>query len=83
MVLLLIVLCRWCPSSSSWRCAPPPPPLQVPFKYVDDLASVWCEWAEMELRHQNFKRAIDVLKRWAAAGMIRAAACVDVVMMCR
>ena len=23
---------------------------QVPFKYVDDLAQVWCEWVEMELR---------------------------------
>ena len=25
------------------------------FRYVDDLASVWCEWAEMELRHKNFR----------------------------
>ena len=24
----------------------------VPFKHVDDLASVWCEWAEMELRNK-------------------------------
>lgn len=28
---------------------------QVPYRYVDDLASVWSEWAEMELRHNNFK----------------------------
>jgi len=24
---------------------------QVPYMKVDDLAHVWCEWAEMELRH--------------------------------
>ena len=35
----------------------------VPFKYVDDLASVWCEYAEMELRHRNYKRALDLLRR--------------------
>ncbi|PIA40996.1 hypothetical protein AQUCO_02300046v1 [Aquilegia coerulea] len=28
---------------------------QVNYKAVDNLASVWCEWAEMELRHKNFK----------------------------
>ena len=33
----------------------PPPYLQGTFKYVDDLASIWCEYAEMELRNQNFK----------------------------
>ena len=32
-------------------------------KYVDDLATVWCEWAEMELRHKNFKRALDLMRR--------------------
>ena len=37
--------------------------LQVPFKYVDDLATIWSEWAEMELRHKNFKRALDLLRR--------------------
>lgn len=25
--------------------------VKVPFKHVDDLASVWCEWAELELRN--------------------------------
>ena len=25
---------------------------KVEYKYVDDLASVWCEWAEMEVRHE-------------------------------
>ena len=36
---------------------------QVGFKYVDDLASVWCEWAEMELRHKNYKRALSLMRR--------------------
>ena len=31
--------------------------VQVNYKTVDHLASVWCEWAEMELRHKNFKGA--------------------------
>ncbi len=35
----------------------------MPFKYVDDLASVWCEWAEMELRHKNFRSALELLRR--------------------
>lgn len=26
--------------------------VQVPYRYVDDLAAIWCEWAEMELRHE-------------------------------
>jgi hypothetical protein len=25
---------------------------RVPYKTVDELAEVWCEWAEMELRHE-------------------------------
>lgn len=25
---------------------------KVNFKAVEDLAEVWCEWAEMELRHE-------------------------------
>ncbi|KAG2493464.1 hypothetical protein HYH03_008281 [Edaphochlamys debaryana] len=32
-------------------------------KYVDDVAQIWCEWAEMELRHQNYKRALDIVVR--------------------
>ncbi|KAF8771302.1 Pre-mRNA-splicing factor syf1 like protein [Argiope bruennichi] len=28
---------------------------QVPYTEVDDLASVWCEWAEMEIRHKSEK----------------------------
>eukprot|EP00002_Diphylleia_rotans_P037296 TRINITY_DN8318_c0_g1_i1.p1 TRINITY_DN8318_c0_g1~~TRINITY_DN8318_c0_g1_i1.p1 ORF type:complete len:850 (-),score=180.78 TRINITY_DN8318_c0_g1_i1:173-2722(-) len=33
------------------------------YKTVDDLAQVWCEYAEMELRHKNFPRAIQVMQR--------------------
>lgn len=35
----------------------------VPFTKVDDLASVWCEWAEMEIRHDNFKAALKLMHR--------------------
>ena len=31
------------------------------YKTVDNLAGVWCEWAEMEIRHQNFKGALELL----------------------
>ncbi|XP_017219267.1 uncharacterized protein LOC108196479 [Daucus carota subsp. sativus] len=40
--------------------------VQVGYKAVDNLASVWCEWAEMELRHKNFKVALDVMRRATA-----------------
>lgn len=36
------------------------------FKYADDLATVWCEYCEMELRHSNFKRAVELLKQVTA-----------------
>ena len=36
---------------------------QVALKYMDDLATVWCEWAEMELRHKNFKRALTLMRQ--------------------
>ena len=26
--------------------------IKVPYKHVDDLASVYCEWAEMEIKHE-------------------------------
>ncbi|KAL9270692.1 Pre-mRNA-splicing factor SYF1-like protein [Drosera capensis] len=38
----------------------------VNYKTVDHLASVWCEWAEMELRHQMFGRAIALMQRATA-----------------
>jgi len=34
---------------------------QVPFKTVDDLASVWNGWAEMELRHKKYPEALAVM----------------------
>ncbi len=40
---------------------------QVAFKYVVDLAAVWCEWAEMELQHKQFRRALDLMRRATAA----------------
>ncbi|KAL6560459.1 hypothetical protein OROGR_004018 [Orobanche gracilis] len=40
--------------------------VQVNYKAVDHLASVWCEWAEMELRHKNFKGAIELMRRATA-----------------
>lgn len=40
---------------------------QVAYRYVDDLATVWCEWAEMELRHKQFRRALDIMRRATAA----------------
>ncbi|KAI3444992.1 hypothetical protein Pfo_001657 [Paulownia fortunei] len=40
--------------------------VQVNFKAVDHLASVWCEWAEMELRHKNFKGALELMHRATA-----------------
>ena len=30
--------------------------MQVQFKYMDDLASVRCKWAEVELQHKLFKQ---------------------------
>ena len=40
--------------------------VQVNYKTVDHLASVWCEWAEMELRHKNFKGALELMRRATA-----------------
>ncbi|XP_058079869.1 uncharacterized protein LOC131228057 [Magnolia sinica] len=40
--------------------------VQVGYKTVDNLASVWCEWAEMELRHKNFKGALELMRRATA-----------------
>ncbi|KAI0831159.1 spliceosome complex protein [Trametes gibbosa] len=39
---------------------------KVNFKTVDELAEVWCEWAEMEIRHENYDEAIRVMQRAAA-----------------
>ncbi|GJJ12268.1 hypothetical protein Clacol_006509 [Clathrus columnatus] len=43
--------------------------IQVPFRYVDDLAEVWCEWSEFELRHEQSlpvqARLFKSLKLWS------------------
>jgi len=39
---------------------------EVDYVKVDDLAAVWSEYAEMELRHDNYEQAIRVLKRATA-----------------
>ncbi|KAK0094102.1 hypothetical protein PV326_011823 [Microctonus aethiopoides] len=38
----------------------------VAYTKVDDLASVWCEWAEMEIRHDHCKEAIKLMHRATA-----------------
>ncbi len=40
--------------------------VQFNYKAIDHLASVWCEWAEMELRQNNFKGALELMKRATA-----------------
>ncbi|VDC07118.1 unnamed protein product [Peniophora sp. CBMAI 1063] len=39
---------------------------KVNFKAVEDLAEVWVEWAEMELRHENYDEAIRLMQRATA-----------------
>eukprot|EP00903_Cladosiphon_okamuranus_P006058 g5973.t1 len=38
----------------------------VPYKNVDDLAVVWCGWAEMELNHEEFDKALEAVQRAVA-----------------
>ncbi|KAH7107717.1 protein prenylyltransferase [Auriculariales sp. MPI-PUGE-AT-0066] len=40
--------------------------VKISFKTVDELAEVWCEWSEMELRQENYDEAIRVMQRAAA-----------------
>lgn len=35
---------------------------KVNFKQVEDLAAVWCEYGEMELRHENYEQALRILR---------------------
>ena len=37
--------------------------VKVPFKSVAELAEMWCEWAEMELRNEEFDKAVDVMAK--------------------
>ena len=38
----------------------------VPFKRVDDLAEVWCQWADMEVRNEHYDQAIGIMARATA-----------------
>ena len=37
--------------------------VNVPFKSVAELAEMWCGWAEMELRNENFDRAVNIMSK--------------------
>ena len=37
--------------------------VKVPFKTVNDLSDAWIEWAELELRHEGFSRALEILAK--------------------
>ena len=41
--------------------------VKVPYKRVDDLAEVWCSWAEMEIRNSNYGEALRVMSRATSA----------------
>lgn len=38
----------------------------VDYVKVDDLAGVWCEWTEMEIRNDNFDQALKLMQRATA-----------------
>lgn len=37
--------------------------LKVRYRHVEDLASVWCEYAELEIRNDNYEEALKALRR--------------------
>ncbi|XP_071948543.1 pre-mRNA-splicing factor SYF1-like [Antedon mediterranea] len=39
---------------------------KVEYVKVDDLAAIWCERAEMEIRHENYKEALKLMQRATA-----------------
>lgn len=45
--------------------------IKAPYHKVNDLACVWCEYAEMELRHGNFEAALDLIKQATAAPAVK------------
>ncbi|KAK7800578.1 hypothetical protein U0070_013382 [Myodes glareolus] len=45
---------------------------KVNFKQVDDLASVWCQCGELELRHENYDEALKLLRKATALPARRA-----------
>eukprot|EP01038_Epipyxis_sp_PR26KG_P008910 gene8910-12018_t len=36
---------------------------EVDYKTVEELANVWCAWAEMEMRHEEYQNALSVMKQ--------------------
>ncbi|XP_046404524.1 pre-mRNA-splicing factor syf1 homolog [Ischnura elegans] len=38
----------------------------VTYQKVDDLASIWCQWAEMEIRNENYEEAVRLMQRATA-----------------
>lgn len=50
----------------------------APFRSVDDLAILWCEYAEFELRHKQHLRALEVMQRATALPPNRARSIYDV-----
>lgn len=46
---------------------------KVSYTKVEDLAGVWCEWAEMELRRESFDNALALLRRATAVPSRKAA----------
>jgi len=38
---------------------------EVNYKTVDELAHVWCGWGEMEMRHDEFERALQIMQQAA------------------
>ena len=44
---------------------------QYPFLYVDNMATIWTERIEMELRHENFSEALELARRGTAVPPIR------------
>eukprot|EP01065_Artemidia_motanka_P027147 TRINITY_DN32378_c0_g1_i1.p1 TRINITY_DN32378_c0_g1~~TRINITY_DN32378_c0_g1_i1.p1 ORF type:complete len:856 (+),score=325.96 TRINITY_DN32378_c0_g1_i1:79-2646(+) len=40
--------------------------VQQEFKSIDDLANVWTEYAELELRHKKYRKALELLRRATA-----------------
>ncbi|XP_068778889.1 pre-mRNA-splicing factor SYF1 isoform X2 [Struthio camelus] len=45
---------------------------RVRFRQVEDLAAVWCEFGEMELRHENYEEALRILRKATALPAKRA-----------
>jgi len=37
--------------------------LKVKYRHVEDLANIWCEYAEMEIRNDNYEDALKALRR--------------------